>query len=240
MYIEEVNYTNNYTSQSTNPNHSTIKKASNLPHQNLPILNTRSTNLSTYPNNQNQAKSPDYYVKLETETLNHDLKAKQIKFEKQKEKIKGLKRQLELASTQTDINPLKTELYEELNAIYLQLTQQNDQIKSLTSESIELRSMLSHKNEVISQYQDVIAKSTSKIKGMETLIENMKLELKDKAKIIKSHDKLKEDNDVLLENLQEIKEQLNEIEIVYEQKMHSKNNEIKHTIYSAKLFLFCI
>jgi hypothetical protein len=195
-------------------------------------ISTLPTTTQSYIPHQNlytsQSKSTDTSTIIETDPLiQQELKFKQIKYQQQKEKIKSLKRQLQMANDNSDITTLKTNIYDDLSGISLQLTRQNEQIKHIISENTELRNMLTNKNNLISQYQEVIRTSTYKIKEMEQIIHNMKEDLKDKSHLIQTNDRLKEDNDILYRNIQEIKSQLNQIEIVYEQKMVCKNNVIE-------------
>ena len=189
-------------------------------------------NLTTLSRLDNTAYTSDYLAYVDSE---NELKNKQIKFQKQKQKIKGLNRQLQMASTQADIAEIKESIFEEFTTVANQLSQLTEQNQCLLSENEDLKISLNKKNELIEQFQNVINESTGKIKTMQILIENLKQELKNKEDVETMNDKMKEDNLLLSQNLKDIKEQINEIEQAYSDTMASKENEINQLKQQLKI-----
>lgn len=188
-----------------------------LPHKNLPTINRL----------DNTTYSTDYYNQIETDpSMNYDIKQKQIKFQKQKEVIKGLKRQLRLASTQGDISSLKNEIYNELSAISSNLSALAEQNKYLTQENNELKDAINKKNDVISQFEQLAESSNEKFKQMSELNDALKIELENTQKVASTAKKTKKENQTLITSLNEIKTQINEIEDNFTQKLMQKDNEI--------------
>ena len=191
-----------------------------IPHRNL-------LTVSTFDNTD---ISNDNYI--ETEQLNtisysNELQSKQIKYEKQKQKIKGLKRQLQNATSQSEIIALKNSIYDELSSIGATLSSLTEQNRCLLQENKDLKNSLSNKNNVIEEFQHVAQSSNEKFKQMGQLNDKLKEELENVKKTLVSQSKIKKENMTLLSSLKEIKEQLSEIESSYSKKVEESNKEIK-------------
>ena len=181
-------------------------------------------NLITFRRLDNTEYTSDYSSLKDNQSVN-DTQSR-IKYEKQKEKIFSLKRQIQNASTQQDINSLKNSIYEELNAInntILSLTEQNRMIEE---ENFDLKENINKKDNVISEFQEIAKVSNEKFQKLSTINDTLKSDLENANVSIRNNAKLKNENAELLQSLNEIKEQLNSIEDNYNKTMHSNQVEI--------------
>lgn len=181
-------------------------------------------NLITFRRLDNTEYTSDYSSLRDNQSVN-DTQSR-IKYEKQKEKICSLKRQIQNASTQQDINALKNSIYEELNAInntILSLTEQNRMIEE---ENYDLKENIDKKDNVIEEFQEIAKVSNEKFQKLSTINDNLKSDLENANVSIRNNAKLKNENAELLQSLNEIKEQLNSIEENYNKTMHSNQVEI--------------
>lgn len=191
-----------------------------IPHRNLLTVSTfDNTDIS----NDNCVETEH----LNTVSYSSELQAKQIKYEKQKQKIKGLKRQLQNATSQSDIIALKNSIYDELSSIGNTLSSLSEQNRCLVMENNNLKNVLSNKNNVIEEFQHVAQSSNAKFKQMGQINEKLKEELETANKTLISQEKIKKENSTLISSLKEIKEQLNEIESSYNKKVEDSNKEIQ-------------
>ena len=124
-------------------------------------------NLITFRRLDNTEYTSDYSSLRDNQSVN-DTQSR-IKYEKQKEKICSLKRQIQNASTQQDINSLKNSIYEELNAInntILSLTEQNRMIEE---ENYDLKENIDKKDNVIEEFQEIAKVSNEKFQKLSTI-----------------------------------------------------------------------
>ena len=181
-------------------------------------------NLITFRRLDNTEYTSDYSSLRDNHSVN-DTQSR-IKYERQKEKIFSLKRQIQNATTQQDINSLKNSIYDELNAInntILSLTEQNRMIEE---ENFDLKENINKKDSVIEEFQEIAKVSNEKFQKMSTINDSLKSDLENAYVSIRNNAKLKKENAELLESLNEIKEQLNLIEENYNKTMNSNQVEI--------------
>ena len=174
-------------------------------------------NLITFRRLDNTEYTSDYSSLRDNHSVN-DTQSR-IKYERQKEKIFSLKRQIQNATTQQDINSLKNSIYDELNAInntILSLTEQNRMIEE---ENFDLKENINKKDSVIEEFQEIAKVSNEKFQKMSTINDSLKSDLENAYVSIRNNAKLKKEN-------AEIKEQLNLIEENYNKTMNSNQVEI--------------
>ena len=107
-------------------------------------------NINTYTNTTNSNEYCTYDINTNSSVNNVQ---KQIKFEEQKEKLKSLKRQIEGASSQNEINDIKGSIYGDLTSINSSIIALTEQNKYLQKENAELKMALDKKNNLIMIYE---------------------------------------------------------------------------------------
>ena len=181
-------------------------------------------NFNTYNNTTSSNEYCTYDINTNSSVNNAQ---KQIKYEQQKEKLKSLKRQIEGASSQNEINDIKGSIYGDLTSINASIIALTEQNKYLQQENAELKMALDKKNNLIEQFQEVARISNEKFMRMSDINDGLKKELENAYKTIRMNVNIKRENIELLSSLSEIKEQLNAIENNYNQKIYDNQNEIK-------------
>ena len=181
-------------------------------------------NFNTYNNTTSSNEYCTYDINTNSSVNNAQ---KQIKYEQQKEKLKSLKRQIEGASSQNEINDIKGSIYGDLTSINASIITLTEQNKYLQKENAELKMALDKKNNLIEQFQEVARISNEKFMRMSDINDGLKKELENAYKTIRMNVNIKRENIELLSSLSEIKEQLNAIENNYNQKIYNNQNEIK-------------
>ena len=181
-------------------------------------------NINTYTNTTNSNEYCTYDINTNSSVNNVQ---KQIKFEEQKEKLKSLKRQIEGASSQNEINDIKGSIYGDLTSINSSIIALTEQNKYLQKENAELKMALDKKNNLIEQFQEVARISNEKFMRMSDINDGLKKELENAYKTIRMNVNIKRENKELLSSLSEIKEQLNAIENNYNKQLYDNQNEIK-------------
>ena len=181
-------------------------------------------NFNTYNNTTSSNEYCTYDINTNSSVNNAQ---KQIKYEQQKEKLKSLKRQIEGASSQNEINDIKGSIYGDLTSINASIITLTEQNKYLQKENAELKMALDKKNNLIEQFQEVARISNEKFMRMSDINDGLKKELENAYKTIRMNVNIKRENIELLSSLSEIKEQLNAIENNYNQKIYDNQNEIK-------------
>lgn len=181
-------------------------------------------NLITFRRLDDTEFTSNYSTGIDNQSIN-DCHSR-IKYEKQKETILSLKRQIQNASSQKDINALKNSIYDELNAINNTILTLSEQNRMIEEENLELKENINKKDNVIEEFQQIAKVSNEKFQKMSSINDSLKSDLENAYATIRNNVKLKKENTELLGSLNEIKEQLNSIEENYNKSMLSNQKEI--------------